>query len=226
VTTARLPEPAEASAVEPGAPEERLPRFDRPERAVHWVNAVLFAVVMATAAILYIGFLSAVVGRRDLVRRLHVAVGLLLPVPLVAAVFGPWPRLRADVARLSRWDDDDLAWVRSRGRDRRVRLGKFNPGQKLNAAFTAGAVLVELVTGSIMKWFELFPVSWRTGATLVHDAVAIALFAAVAGHVAMAARDRHALRAMVSGWVPASWARSRRPKWYEEVADQAVSRDG
>ena len=38
-----------------------------------------------------------------------------------------------------------------------VRLGKFNPGQKLNAAFIAGAAIVMLATGSIMKWFEPVP---------------------------------------------------------------------
>lgn len=34
-------------------------------------------------------------------------------------------------------------------------MGKFHPGQKLNAAFTPGAIVVMLTTGSIMHWFRL-----------------------------------------------------------------------
>ena len=143
---------------------ERLARFDGVERALHWVNAALFFVVLFTAGALYVGPLSTI-------------VGLLLPVPFILARIGPWSRcLRRDIRALNRWDGDDRRWFRSLGRDRGVRLGKFNPGQKLNAAFVAGAVPVMLATGSIMKWFGPFSDSWRTGATFVHDWIAIALF--------------------------------------------------
>jgi len=35
-----------------------------------------------------------------------------------------------------------------------------------------------------MQWFGHFPVSWRTGATFVHDVFAFAVFIVVIGHVA------------------------------------------
>src|SRR4051794_19420249 len=69
-----------------------LPRFDLAERLLHWANAVLFAVLLVTAAILYISSLSAVVGRRGLVRDIHVIAGVLLPVPFVLTLVGPWRR--------------------------------------------------------------------------------------------------------------------------------------
>ena len=31
-----------------------IPRFDRVERSLHWVNAALFLLLMATGAVLYI----------------------------------------------------------------------------------------------------------------------------------------------------------------------------
>ncbi|TML64305.1 MAG: formate dehydrogenase [Actinobacteria bacterium] len=198
---------------------ERLARFDGVERALHWVNAALFFVVLFTAGALYVGPLSTIVGRRALVKEVHVIVGLLLPVPFILARIGPWSRgLRRDIRALNRWDGDDRRWFRSLGRDRGVRLGKFNPGQKLNAAFVAGAVPVMLATGSIMKWFGPFSDSWRTGATFVHDWIAIGLFAVIVGHIAIALSDPDALRGMVRGWVPASWARRHRPKWFEEIS--------
>lgn len=216
-------EPGEGPVTERVPPLRRtrpatLPRFDRCERILHWVNAGLFLVLLATAAILYVGSLSAAVGRRELVRQVHVYAGLLLPVPLLLALAGPWRRgLRADLRRFNRFDPDDRRWLRTLGRDHDVRLGKFNPGQKLNAAFIGGVMGVMLVTGAIMKWFSPFPLSWRTGATFVHDWTAFAVLLVVLGHIWMALSDGDALGAIFKGSVSAEWARSERPRWYEEM---------
>ncbi len=219
MTTTRS-DPGDA-AVRPGA---RLPRFDRAERALHWANAALFGVLLATAALLYVGQLSALVGRRDLVRQVHVVAGLLLPAPLLLALVGPWRRgVVADLRAFNRFDRDDRRWLRSRGRDPSVRLHKFNPGQKLNAAFVGGAIGVTLVSGSIMFWFEPFPLDWRTGATFVHDWTAFAVALMVAGHIWMAVSDGDSLRSMFRGWVPAWWARLHRPRWYEEVTGEPAA---
>jgi formate dehydrogenase subunit gamma len=211
-----------AATTSPSELPERVDRFDRVERFAHWANAVLFGIAMATAAALYIGSLSAIVGRRELVKDIHVIAGLALPVPLVVAAIGTWGRgFRRDLSRLNRWTRDDVRWLRSWSRDPLVRAGKFNPGQKLNAAFTGGAILLLLATGSIMKWFDPFPLSWRTGATFVHDWIALFLFITIAGHIVYALRDRDAMRAMVRGWIPSSWARYHAPLWHEELLSRA-----
>jgi formate dehydrogenase subunit gamma len=199
------------------AERQRLLRFDTAERTLHWVNAILFLTVMSTAAVLYVGPLSAAVGRRELVRTIHVWTGIALPVPLLITLVGRWGKgFRADVSRLNRWTKDDRRWFRSLGRDPYVRLGKFNPGQKLNASFIAGVIVVMLATGSIMKWFNYFPVDWRTGATFVHDWVAIILFVVVVGHIGMAFSDPDSLGSMLKGSINAGWARDHRPQWYDE----------
>ena len=104
--------------------------------------------------------------------------------------------MRRDVRRLARWSADDRRWLRSLGRRGRSRLGKFNAGQKLNAIFVAGCIPLMLVTGSIMRWFDPFPLAWRTGATFVHDWVALTLLVVVVGHIAKALAEPVALRAM------------------------------
>jgi formate dehydrogenase subunit gamma len=208
------------------APPRWLLRFDRCERAVHWATAALILVLLATAAILYVGQLSVLVGRRQIVRRVHVVSGLLLPLPLLLGLVGRWRHgLVADIRAFNRWDWHDRRWLRSRGRDPSVQVGKFNAGQKLNAAFVAGAGVVMLGTGSIMNWFSPFPISWRTGATFVHDWTAIAIALVVLGHVWMALADFDALRGMITGRVPASWARQRRPRWYEDVTGHPAATD-
>ena len=211
---------------------ERLARFDGNERLLHWANAVLFGVLMVTAAALYLDPLAALIGRRATVRQIHVIAGLALPVPILAALVGPWrAALRRDWAELARWDAGDRRWLRSGGRAYgdgppgpsdharhvlRFRAhGKFHPGQKLNAAATLGFIGVLLGTGAIMRWFGPFPLAWRTGATFVHDWTAIVAVVVVAGHIRMALADRPAMSSMIRGWVPADWARQHRPKWFE-----------
>jgi formate dehydrogenase subunit gamma len=196
--------------------EPALVRFDRVERIVHWCTAGLMLTLMATGAALYAGPVSTVVGRRELVRTVHVIAGLALPIPIIVGIVGRWGRsLRRDLGRLNRWSRGDRRWFRRKFR-KQVRLGKFNPGQKLNAVFLGAAGLVMLGTGIVLKWFDLFSVDYRTGATFVHDWFAIGIWLAVGGHVFLALRDPAALGAMLRGAVPARWARLHRPRWYEE----------
>ena len=205
------------AAVERPGPATFL-RFDRVERTLHWVNATLFGILMFTGAALYAGPVSTLVGHRELVRMVHVYSGLALPIPLLAAVVGAHgARLRRDLSRLNRWSRDDARWFRRKQRHAGVPLGKFNPGQKLNASFIAGAAVVMLGTGSIMHWFQLFPLDWRTGATFVHDWFAIGIWIAVVGHIMFALRDGDALESMLHGDISASWVRRHAPLWYEEL---------
>jgi formate dehydrogenase subunit gamma len=197
--------------------EPPLLRFDRVERTLHWVNATLFGILMLTGAALYAGPVSAIVGNREIVRTLHVYSGLALPIPLLLAVLGrKGGQLRTDLGRLNRWSRDDARWFRRRQRAD-VTLGKFNPGQKLNAAFIFAAAIVMMGTGSIMKWFKPFPIDWRTGATFVHDWFALGIWVAVVGHIMFALRDGDALDSMLGGSVPAAWAKKKAPLWYEEL---------
>jgi formate dehydrogenase subunit gamma len=207
-----------ATTVDPASVEREpdLLRFERVERIVHWTTAALMLTLMATGAALYAGPVSTFVGRRELVRTIHVYAGLALPIPIIVGLAGRWGRsLRRDLGRLNRWSRGDRRWFRRKFRTQ-VRLGKFNPGQKLNAVFLGAAGLVMLGTGIILKWFNLFPVDYRTGATFVHDWFAIGIWLAIGGHVFFALRDPVALGAMLRGSVTARWARLQRPRWYEE----------
>jgi formate dehydrogenase subunit gamma len=61
-----------------------------------------------------------------------------------------------------------------------------------------------------------FPLSWRTGATFVHDWVFLGLGVVIVGHILFALNDPVALRSMLRGWVPESWARRHAPRWLDE----------
>ena len=64
----------------------RVRRFDRTERVVHWCNATLFLILLATGFSLYAGPLSELVGRRRLVKDIHVYAGLALPIPILLGI--------------------------------------------------------------------------------------------------------------------------------------------
>lgn len=199
---------------------DRVRRFDRTERWFHWTTAVLVLVLVATGSILYLGPLSTLVGRRVLVKDVHVWSGLLLPLPWLLALPGRrGAALRRDLGRLGRWYRDDTLWVRTRGHSSGRGLRKFNAGQKLFALLAGGALPVLFGTGLVMRWFEPFPDWIRTGATFVHDWTYLVLSVAVAGHIVKALAEPVLLRAMVTGWVPVAWARSRRPRWWSEIDD-------
>ncbi|HEY5273295.1 MAG TPA: cytochrome b/b6 domain-containing protein [Acidimicrobiales bacterium] len=199
----------------------RVLRFDRVERAAHWMNALLFGVLMATALPLYFAQVENIVGRRALIAEIHVWSGVALPIPLIISLAGPWgARFRRDLRRVNVWTRAEILWLRSVGMQRLVRPDKFNPGQKLNAIFTGGAIVVMLGTGSILKWFRFFPVDWRTGATFVHDLLAAGIFVVVFGHIAFALTHPDALRAMFKGWVSESWAKRHASGWLAELEEE------
>jgi len=163
-------------------------RFSTAEVVVHGAFAVLIGIGIATAAIMWIDTLSIAVGRRDLVRTIHLAAGLLAPLPLAIGLLSA--RFRSDVALLERWSPHDVEWLRAKDRrSGRIPVTRFNGGQKLNAALTVGALVVLLGTGTIMSgWLWSWPTSTRTDATWVHDWTAFALTLAVVGHIAFALR--------------------------------------
>jgi formate dehydrogenase subunit gamma len=208
-------------------PSTHLPRFDRVERYAHWCTATLMLILLFTGFAMYVGPLSTIVGRRLLMRNVHLYAGLLLPVPIVVAIcLRAGAQLRVDLGRLNRWTRDDRTWWRKRQRAS-AQLGKFNPGQKLNATFIGAAIVVMLMSGAILEWYKPFSDSWRQGATFVHDWFAIGLLLAIFGHIVLAFRDPDALNGMTHGTVNAGWAKRNRPRWYAEMIERRASvRDG
>ena len=188
-------------------------RFDRLTRFVHWSTALLCGLLLVTGTILYVAQLSALVGRRAFLVRVHVVSGVLLFVPLVAGVLlGPVGRaLRADLVDLSNWTRADRRWLRKR--TRATPAGKFNGGQKLATALFGGLLAMQLLSGAVMHWHDPFSDDWRTGATFVHDWAYLALLVITIGHIRKALQEPELLTAMRTGTVPTEWAERERPGW-------------
>ncbi|OAH15700.1 formate dehydrogenase, nitrate-inducible, cytochrome b556(Fdn) subunit [Streptomyces jeddahensis] len=182
---------------------------------MHRTTAALMGVCVVTAACLYVPQLAELVGRRALVVTLHEWSGLLSPVPVLVGLASR--ALRTDLRLLNRFHPHDRRWLRAavrRDKRRESRpAGKFNAGQKTYAAWIAGAVLVMLGTGLLMWFTDLAPLVWRTGATFVHDWLALAIGIVLAGHIGMALADPEARRGLRTGSVDREWAEREHPLW-------------
>ncbi len=217
--------PGTTEAAHPATPQPaQLTRFSRGEHAVHRAVAMLMLTSIATAAILYNGVLAVPIGHRRLVKLIHVWSGFALPVPILLGVVSA--AYRADLGRLNRFTPRDWQWLRSRTRrEGTIRVGKFNAGQKLNAALGAGGVIVLLATGTLMYFPDLARLSWRTGATFVHDWFALALGLLVIGHITYAVRDPESRRGMSTGQVSTAWARKHHRQWADDESPVVVDAD-
>jgi formate dehydrogenase subunit gamma len=208
------------------APERMVRRFSRTERALHWVHASAFFVLLGSGLVLYLPRLSELVARRPLVKDVHLYTGLAWAV-LVALllVLGLRTGLRETVRELERFDAEDLRWLLRRG----GRPGRFNAGQKLNAIVTAAFAVLFAVSGFLL-WYGERDTRFRLANTiLLHDGLMYAALVLLAGHLYLSLihpSTRHALRGMIRGSVDADWARRHHPRWAELADDADVGPEG
>ena len=200
-----------------------LLRFSSTERAVHWTYALCFLTLLSTGLIMYLPALSVLVPSRLILRQLHLAAAfLIVTVPTLVGLFGNRQSIAVDAQAVDRWDEDDRAWLSDGLRGVPTEAGRFNAGQKANAAFTVGSLLLFVVTGVIMTlniFTRVLPDWIVSNASLIHDSLTwLALFAWL-GHVFLAGiypPTRESLRGMVTGFVRSDWARHHHPRWWQE----------
>lgn len=181
---------------------------------VHRAVALLGMILIGSGLVLYIPSLSLLVARRPAVEGLHVAAGLLLPVPVFVALLSS--AFRADLAVLNRFVPADRAWLRRRHRRRAaLETGKFNAGQKLAAAAFAAAGVVLFGTGVMLAVPGQLGLtdSLREGATLVHDTTTLAVIALLIGHARLAYRHPEARAALRTGSMDTDYAQQNYGEW-------------
>jgi formate dehydrogenase subunit gamma len=199
----------------PGSTEpEYVTRFTRTERAFHWVHAVSFFALLATGIALYVPQLTEAFGSRVLLRDLHLGTAVAWIVGLIAVVvLGDRRALRQTLRDLDVLDEDDMVWSPSKPY---VPQGRFNAGQKRNAALMAAFAVLFAVSG-LFLWYGARDNDFSLeSAVLLHDVLTLGAIVLVAGHLYLALlhpSTRHSLRGMTRGTVRAEWARRHHAKW-------------
>ena len=190
-------------------------RFSRSERAVHWIHASAFFVLLGTGLVLYVPRLSALIARRPLVKDVHVSAALAwLALLALVLVVGDRRGLRRTLRDLDLFDDDDRRWLRLR----RPPQGRFNAGQKVHAALVAAFASLFAVSGFLL-WLGERDTRFRWASTiLLHDGLMYASLVLLIGHLYLALiypATRHALRGITVGSVRRDWALEHHRKWIE-----------
>jgi len=193
-------------------------RFSVTERVLHWVNAAGFLVLLASGLVLYLPSLAGAVGRRPMVKDVHFWAGIGWVSALVLiALLGDRRGLLRTAREIDRFDPEDVRWLRRR----HAPQGRFNAGQKVNAALTAAFLVLFFVSGMLL-WLGERNTSFRWASTVVlHDGLLYASLVLLAGHLYLAVihpATRHSLRGMTRGTVSESWARRHYPRWFEPDA--------
>ena len=191
----------------------RLSRFSRTERTLHWVHASAFLVLFVSGLCLYLPSLSELIGRRPLLKDIHVYTALIWLAALALILLaGDRRRLLAAAREIDTFDDDDLAWLRRR----RAPQGRFNAGQKINAIVTAALAVLFAITGFFLWYGERDHAFRLQNALLVHDwlmYISLVLFLGHLYYALILPSTRHSLSGMTRGWVREDWAERRHPEW-------------
>ena len=190
-------------------------RFSRTERAVHWIHASAFFLLLGTGLVLYVPRLSTLVARRPLIKDIHIYTALAWLVLLaVVVVLGDRRGLRRTVRDLDRFDEDDRLWLRRKRRPQ----GRFNAGQKVHAALVAAFASLFAVSG-LLLWLGERDTRFRWASTiLLHDGLMYISLVLLMGHLYLALiypATRHALRGITVGSVRRDWAVEHHRKWIE-----------
>ncbi len=189
-------------------------RFSRTERTLHWVNAGGFFLLLATGLILFLPSLSVDVGRRPLIKDIHFWGGIGWVAALVlVALLGDRRGILRTARELEVFGPEDVNWLRRR---LPAEQGRFNAGQKINAALNAAFVVLFLVSG-LLLWLGERDTTFRFASTVVlHDGLMYVAVALLLGHLYLSLihpATRHALRGMVLGTVREDWARRHHARW-------------
>jgi len=179
----------------------RITRWNRTERAAHWVHATAFCVLLASGLCLYLPSLSELVSRRPLLKDIHLYTAAAWAGAL-ALVFlvGDKRSLRRTFRELDRLDPNGL----------------MNRGQQLNTIATIAFAILFSITG-LLLWYGERDTRFRFASTLlVHDwlmYISLVLFVGHLYYALILPSTRHSLSGMTRGWVREDWAERRHPAW-------------
>ena len=210
------------------APTQRVRRFSRSERAVHWALAAAVLAMIATGIALGVNVWHGVAFP------IHVgSVFVLVAGVYVIAIVGDPAALRRAGGQLSRIEPATIA-AGSAGRRGassaaaaiRRRSAGSTPGQKLNAILI-GTLLTASTASGLYWWAHLHGLVSNSNVDgAIHNIAGVAIIVLVCGHLYMAVLNpgtRHALRGVTTGSVDIEWARQHHPAWLAEQPDDDLS---
>lgn len=199
-----------------------IDRFNTWERVLHWFVTVTFFTLLLSGLGLYSRLFTGyfnLFGNGHNAILVHKISGVLF---FASSLLFFWHNR----SRVTDFNQDDLEWVRHAGgylsrKEIKLKVGKFNAGQKLFGVFIAAATLILGITG-IFIWFPTDFPRWIVQLSLMlHGLMFVGSIMFVVVHVYLGSiGNPGTAEAMLWGKVTRSWARHHHPKWYKEVTGE------
>lgn len=195
------------------------------ERLCHW-SIVLCFFFAATSGISWFfptfSWMSAFLGTPQMARVLHPFFGIAVFLGL-CYMFKRFVHHNLPARTDAIWFKNVVP-VLAGDHSRKLRIGKYNAGQKILFWMIMGSIVVLLVSGLVMwraYFAEFFPIWALRWAILAHSLAGIALILLILGHIYLAIWVRGSITGMVTGYVSRGWARQHHDRWAEEIEEKA-----
>jgi formate dehydrogenase subunit gamma len=192
------------------------------ERLNHWIAAFSYIYCLITGLGFwspYMFWLTTLVGGGPTARFWHPWFGLVFTAS-VGWMYMIWRQDLRPTGADRAWRESINDYIRNQD-EKLPPSGRFNYGQKLYfwLAFWGGILL--LFSGLLLWFPDSIPPWLRYLAVTVHVAAALITIGGFIIHVYMStAMVRGSFTAMVSGYVPAAWARFHHRLWYDQVTQR------
>lgn len=206
--------------------KDQILRTKFPERLCHWMIVVCFFLA-ATSGLSWFfptfSWLSAFLGSPQMARVLHPFLGIVVFIGL-CYMFVKFVKYNLPAKT-------DVIWFRNVDKvlmgdhSQKLRIGKYNAGQKILYWSIMGSIVVLLISGLIMwraYFAEFFPIPVLRLAILAHSVAGIGLILLILGHIYLAIWVRGSITGMVTGYVSKAWARQHHDRWSEELDAKAL----
>lgn len=208
--------------------ELQVRRFSKGFVWAHAINAISFLALYITALPMYtewFDWLYVVLGGPEMARLLHriFAVTFILPT-FIWLIFDP-KGFKLWLKELITWKKRDIQFFAEFTKElfgfksKHVKQTFFNAGEKINSILQILTAIIILGSGFPMWFPDLFPSAVVQWAYLFHN-IGFGLAAAVVvGHIYLSVvhkSSRLGFTGVVTGKVPARWAKEHYAEWYEE----------
>ncbi len=215
-------------------PANKILRFRKSERLMHWALAVPFLVCFFTAMILvFVYNPDPMRPYRNIFSMIHKISGICLIVLPLLALLRSRDDIRIYLYNIKQawyWTLDDIKWLMLMGVaaiNKKIKLpeqGKFNAAEKLNFMTLMATYPLYILTGLIIWLTTGAAIPW-----LAHILMAAFATPLIMGHMYMAIINpdtRKGLPGMISGIVDRQWAKHHYALWYREhfENDQTISK--
>ena len=210
---------------------QKIMRFRKSERNIHWAMAIPFMLCLVTALIrVYFFNPDPTRPYLEIISWIHRISGVAFIIfPLIEAIKSR-NDIRIyiqDIKQVWVWTFEDVKWLCLIGLSaisKKISLpdqGKFNAAEKLNFMLITISYPLYIVTGIVIWMTKGILLSW-----MIHFGLAVLAIPFVSGHLYMAMVNpstRKAFSGMTSGFVDREFVKHHHTLWYRENFEYALA---